>query len=121
MKLFSAFFVLVAIAAAQPQPPYKPTPDELQQIKSKADELDTLIRAAKVKRPDPSLLADVEVYEKAARWILEFPEEFFNQTYVTQTLSVLDEGASRARQLAAGEAPWVAEKGRTLRGYRSEV
>ena len=38
----------------------------------------------------PALLADVEVYQKAARWILEFPEEFFSQDYVAQTLTVLD-------------------------------
>jgi len=121
MKLFSAFFVLAAVSLAQQQPPYKPTPEELQKIQTKADELGTLIRAAKAKRPDPALLADVEVYEKAARWILEFPEEFFSQAYVEQTLNVLDQGTARARQLAEGASPWIAEKGRTLRGYRSEV
>src|SRR6185436_3217186 len=38
-----------------------------------------------------------------------------------QTLAVLDQGAERARQLAAGKSPWIVERGRTLRGYWSEV
>jgi len=117
--------ILILIAAAamaqQVRQPYKPTAEELSQIQKKIDELSVLIKTAKAGRPDDSLLADVEVYEKAARWILEFPEEFFSQDYVGHTLSVLDQGAERARQLATGKSPWTAEKGRTMRGYRSEV
>lgn len=122
MKLSLAFFLVATITAQQPaRQPYKPTPEELQQMQAKADELSGLIQAAKAKHPEAALLADVEVYEKAARWILEFPEEFFSQDYVKQTLTVLETGSERARQLAAGAAPWTAEKGRTMRGYRSAV
>jgi hypothetical protein len=128
MKRLPLFLVLASAWAQQnpPQPPtvrqpYKPTAEELQKIQSKADELAALISSLKSVRQDAALLADVEVYEKAARWILEFPEEFFTQDYVAQTLAVLDQGAERSRNLAAGRSPWTAEKGRTLRGYRSDV
>jgi hypothetical protein len=131
MRLLPVFLFIAALAAAQPtqpnpprppaRPPYNPTAEELTQIRTKADQLASLIETVKAKHPDPALLADVEIYEKAARWILKFPEEFFSQDYVAQTLSVLDQGAERARQLAEGKSSWTAEKGRTLRGYRSAV
>jgi len=122
VKPLSIVILFAAAAIAQqPRQPYKPTADELGQIQRKSDELEALLKTVRGKSPDPALLADVEVYQKAARWILEFPEEFFSQDYVPQTLTALDRGADRARQLARGESPWIAEKGRTLRGYWSGV
>src|SRR5262245_37173 len=101
MKLVPIFALFAVAATAQPpappkqaaRQPYTPTPEELRQIQTKADELGGLIGAAKAKHPDTALVADVAVYEKAARWILRFPEEFFSQDYVAQTLSVLDQGS----------------------------
>ncbi|HEY1342689.1 MAG TPA: hypothetical protein VGF59_34540 [Bryobacteraceae bacterium] len=123
MKFLTIFAILVSIALTQQQQrqPYKPTPEELEQIRAKTAELDALIAPLRLKYAGSARLADVEVFEKAARWIVEFPEEFFTQDYVAQTLAVLDQGAERARQLAGGKTPWLAEKGRTLRGYWSEV
>src|SRR3954471_1632458 len=102
-------------------PPHELTADERRQIEAKADELGAMIRNLRAKKSDETLLADVEIYESAARMILEHPEEFFSDAYVNQTLTVLDTGLERARQLAAGESPWTTRKGRVLLGYRSEI
>jgi hypothetical protein len=123
MRILAIVSALVCTAAAQQQQrqPYKPTAEEWQQIQAKTAELGRLIAPLRSKHAGSAALADVEVFEKAARWIVDFSEEFFTQDYVAQTLAVIDEGMERARRLAAGESPWLAEKGRTLRGYRSDV
>ena len=101
--------------------PYQPTADEKQQITAKTEQLGSMIRALKDHHAHEALLADVEIYHSAARWIMEFPDEFFNQSSVGSTLAVLDDGLQRARQMQNGKTPWVAAKGRVARGYRSLV
>src|SRR5262245_14751380 len=101
--------------------PYKPTAEEKQQITAKTDLLGSMIRALQDRRADDALLADVEIFHSAAKWIMEFPDEFFNQASVASTLGVLDEGMERARQMQDGRTPWVTAKGRIARGYRSAV
>src|SRR5262245_5820315 len=90
--------------------PYKPTAEEKQQITIKTDQLGSLIRTLRDRREDDALLADVEIFHSAAKWIMEFPDEFFNQASAASTLSVLDEGMERARQMQQGKRPWVAAK-----------
>src|SRR5215470_3195701 len=85
-------------------PPHQLTPGEKQQIEAKADELSGLIRGLRSAHSDETLLADVEIFESAARMILEHPEEFFSDAYVGQTLTVLDAGIERAGQLSRKEA-----------------
>jgi hypothetical protein len=102
-------------------PPHQLTADEKRRIEAKADELAGMIQSLESKKADDTLLADVEIYQSAARMILEHPEEFFSDPYVDQTLTVLDAGLERARQLAGGNSPWIEQRGRVLLGYRSEV
>ncbi|MGH9721674.1 MAG: hypothetical protein ACRD8O_15810 [Bryobacteraceae bacterium] len=117
-----ALLLTVPTFAQQPAPPYAPTAGEIRQITTKADELAASVRALRAARSDDTLLADVEIYEKAARWILKFPEEFYTKDHLAQTLTALDRGIERAQQLRAGKSPWVAETGRrTMRGYRSGI
>ena len=101
--------------------PYQPTAEEMQQITAKIDQLGSIIRALKGRNVDDALLADVEIYLSAAKWIMEFPDEFFNKASVDSTLDVLDDGIARARQMEEGKSPWVTAKGRVARGYRSVV
>ena len=54
--------------------PYKPSDEEKQRIQAKIDELGAKIRDLRARRVDDSLLADVEIFQEAARWILTFPE-----------------------------------------------
>src|ERR1700733_14480905 len=87
------------LAQAPPPVPVVPvTPEERHQIEQKTDELDAALNPLRGKA-DADLLADVEVYLKAARWILRY-NEFYSKAYVAQTLAVLDTGLQRAQELA---------------------
>src|SRR5205085_8442228 len=83
--------------------PYEPTAAEKQQIQAKIDQLGAAIRELRSRRADDALLADVEIYHEAARWKMAYPEEFFRQRAVTDTLAVLDKGLERAAQLKDGK------------------
>ena len=102
-------------------PPYQPTDAEKQQIQAKTDQLGGIIRELRSARVDDALLADVEIYYEAARWKMAYPEEFFRQRTVADTLAVLDKGLERAAQLKEGKSPWTTQKGRVVRGYRSAL
>jgi hypothetical protein len=102
-------------------PPYQPTDAEKQQIQSKIDELGASINELRSRRAEDALLADVEIYYEAARWKMAYPEEFFRQRSVADTLSVLDKGLERAAQLKEGTSPWTTQKGRVVRGFRSAL
>jgi hypothetical protein len=91
-------------------PPYRPTDAEKQQIQAKIDQLDRMIRELRSTRVDDGLLADVEIYAEAARWKMAYPEEFFRQVSVADTLSVLDKGIKRAVQLREGNRRGQAKK-----------
>ena len=101
--------------------PYQPTAEEKSQIQAKMAQLGKMVEQLKYNRAEPALLPDIEIYLSAAQWIVEFPDEFFNQGSVAATLAVLDEGIERARQMQEGRRPWVTAKGRVERGYRSRV
>ena len=79
------------------------------------------IQALRVRVNDDALLADVEVYHKAAVWLLRYPEEFYTKAYLTNALAALDSGLNRARQLRANSPAWSTAKGRLIRAYRSRV
>jgi hypothetical protein len=105
--------------APPPVPAVNIAPEERSQIEAKAAELDAALRPLRGKA-DADLLADVEVYLKAARWILRY-NEFYSKAYVAQTLTVLDTGLARARELSAGKPSWPTRTGSFVRGYRSRV
>src|SRR5262245_23114361 len=102
-------------------PPIQPKEDELRRLKAKVDELDSLLAPLKNSQKKTDLIADVEVYVKAGRFLLEFPETFFVQEGIDQAFTVLDQGIERARQLQQGQAPWVEKKGRKVYGYYSAL
>ena len=66
-------------------------------------------------------MPDIEIYYEAARWKMSYPEEFFRQRSVADTLAVLDRGLERASQLKDGKSPWTTQKGRVVRGFRSAL
>ncbi len=66
-------------------------------------------------------LAEVEVYHKAAAWLLDH-EDFDQKNVVEMTRQVLDRGLLRATQQARGEAPWLYQTGQSVsRAYRSRI
>src|SRR5204863_6000370 len=117
---------LSAILAAQPAltfPPPKVTPPDketLEAIQARGRKLaDALERLQRLGVRDPAL-ADIEVYLKAARWIVKHGE--FYRDSAKWVLPVLDQGLLRASQQARGETPWYASAGQTtVRGYRSRI
>jgi hypothetical protein len=115
--------ILVATAlfaqAPDPVPSVRITAEERQEIAKKTAELDAVLRPMRGKAGD-DLLVDIEVYLKAAQWILRY-DEFYSKAYVAQTMAVLESGMQRAQQLASGHTVWPARKGSVVRAYRSRV
>ncbi|MCA1686444.1 MAG: esterase family protein, partial [Planctomycetia bacterium] len=114
---------LAPTAGAQPTFPkpsrYEPTADERAQIGDRAAALVRAIAAV----PEGTVrdaLADVVVYNKAAAYALRF-NDFYDPKDVATTLTVLDRGLERARQLADGRRPWADARGYVARGYVSRV
>jgi hypothetical protein len=101
-------------------PPIQPKPEELAQIKSKAEQIESLVASLKSKHGDADLIGDVEVYAKAGRFLLEFPELFGTQAAVDHSMTVLDQGIARARQLQNGDSPWTTGK-KQIHAYYSAV
>lgn len=113
--------LFLALAVAQAAPTAPPSPDERRQIESKMTELGSRVAALAARNTDPGLVADVDVYRKAAEYILRFPEEFATRAFTANTLAVLDTGLTRARELEAGRPSWPTRKGHVVRAYVSRV
>lgn len=112
--------MLWAQAPAPPPPSYQLTDGERQQLRARSEAL--AVELTKVRdTPDRDLLPDIEIYHKAAQWILRHEEEFFTKAYVMQAMRGLDRGIDRARELAAGKPSWPQRKGQFARAYRSRV
>src|SRR5437660_1064559 len=118
---FALIFVAATLLAQAPPPvaAVRITPEERHQLEQKTSELETALRPLHGKVAD-DLLADAEVYLKAAQWILRY-DEFFSKAYVAQTNYVLDTGLQRAKELAAGNPTWPTRTGSFSRAYRSRV
>lgn len=135
MRLLLAFAALASAFAQQPPQPAVPgrggrgpaapppqlTAEQKGQYQSKIDELDRAVAGFRAKKVNPDLIADVEIYAKAGKWLLEFPQGFATAPNVQAFLSVLDQGLERARLLKDGQSPWVSEKGRKVLGYYSAL
>lgn len=89
-------------------------------IAEKLQQLQTQIEAIKAKDPDPFLLADVQVFAKAAEWALRH-HEFYTPQYADHAIKGLDTGLARAALLLKGEFPWDQQAGSIIRGYLSNV
>ena len=96
MSVFKKTVVLcvltAAVAMAQGQEKvFPPSADQKADIHKKLAELSARI-AALGDKTDPALLADVRIYQKGVDYILRFPEEFFGESYVADTITALDTG-----------------------------
>lgn len=66
------------------------------------------------------LLPDVRIYHNAVRYAVQYGE-FFSPGDISRARALLERGRERARQLAAGEAPWLTRPGPSARGYVSAI
>src|SRR4029453_18417259 len=98
-----------------------PSADQKLAIEKKLTELASRVDALRAKKADRALVADGDIYRKAAAYILRFPEEFAKPDYVAHTMSVLDTGLARAKELEAGAPSWPKRKGHVIRAYVSRV
>ena len=116
-------FTLIALLAvtAHGADPYSPTAEEQRQIQDKMAALSSRVKALAAKHTDADLLADVDVYRKAAEWILRYPDEFYTKAYAANTVAALNKGLARAKELDAGPPSWPKQKGRLVRAYISPV
>src|SRR5712671_2787267 len=100
---------------------YYPDAEQKRQMQNKMSALSARVSALAAKHVDAALLADVDVYRKAAEWILRYPEEFYSKPYAANALAALDKGLARAAELEAGSPSWPKQKGRLVRAYSSRL
>jgi pimeloyl-ACP methyl ester carboxylesterase len=97
-----------------------PKPEEVAKIREKTEQIEKLVGDLKAKHADPVLLNDVDVYSKAGRFLMEYPELFGTQAAIDHSFEVLDQGIERAHQLMDGKPGW--EQGnKRIEAYRSEI
>jgi pimeloyl-ACP methyl ester carboxylesterase len=103
-------------------PPAKPPKDEVQKkIADSMNKLNKAIRSLDRQKIRDPWLAEVEIYYKAASWLVKH-KEFYQPQAAEWTLEALDRGMVRAKQLAQGDMPWVESTGHAVvRAYRSRV
>jgi predicted peptidase len=115
---------LTLLPAQQFAPPKPNVPDEatLKAIAAKTEKLEKAIADLKKNEANKDAdIAEVEIYHKAAVWIVRH-NEFYSKDSGAWTLEVLDDGLKRAEQLAAGKKPWQSLPGKDVaRAYRSRV
>lgn len=115
--------VVTLVWSQQFAPPAAKPPDD-DTLKKLAAKMERLDRAGAILRkqnvPD-MLVAEVEIYHKAAAWIIRHGE-WYSPDAVKWTDEVLDRGLLRASQLSQGESPWLHQVGQdVVRAYRSRV
>ncbi|HCN77047.1 MAG TPA: hypothetical protein DIT13_07625 [Verrucomicrobiales bacterium] len=79
--------------------------------------------AAKAQEKNPRLallLPDIEIHHKAVDWALRY-NEIHKPAELKSAREILAEGMERAAHLKEGRAPWTAQKGLVVRGYRSRL
>lgn len=114
-----------AVLASGQEAVFQPSAEQLaeseQQLQQFRSELQGLPERAELQTVQGrQLLADVQVYEKAASWMLRFGE-FPKAAWVGQLQRVLSEGRRRAGRLSEGAPDWNLRAGTTIRGYVSSV
>jgi len=144
MRRISLLLLLAAAASVFADGPADNVPDKVRPIPPKADplpddvkkeltaglkELQTAIadieKAPKDRKVMKELLPDVQIYEKALRYALEYDELYVNEKTkrndVPMAKDILKKGLERAKELADGKPSWTTAKGTVVRGYKSKI
>src|SRR5688572_12847367 len=119
--LLCVFAAAVVVAQGQEAKVFPPTAEQKAEIHKKLAELSARIASLGSKNTDPALLADVQIYKKAADYILRFPEEFFGPNYAAETIAALDTGIARAIELENGTSSWTKKTGNVVRAFASRI
>ncbi|MEO5740977.1 MAG: prolyl oligopeptidase family serine peptidase [Vicinamibacterales bacterium] len=111
----------VVVGQGQGANVFPPSTEQKAEIHKKLAELSARLAALGSNKADPQLLADVQIYKKAAEYILRFPDEFFGPNYAAETITALDTGIGRAIELENGTASWTKKTGNVVRGFVSRI
>src|SRR5262245_46784191 len=84
----------------------KPDKAILEAILARTSALDRGLAILSLQGVRDPILADVEVYLKAAQWIQRH-DEYFAELSGRWTIEVLERGLLRAAQAARGDSPWL--------------
>ena len=117
---FSVGLTLVMAAQFPPTEVRDPTEAEGVVIRQKLTELKGQIAALRPGREGQPVLADIELYAKAADWCLRH-HEFFEPKYGEWTIAALDAGLKRAEAVRTGKDAWVPKSGTSVVGYYSKI
>ncbi len=66
-----------------------------------------------------ALLPDIQIFEKAVRWAVQYDEIFNPTNEVRDARTLLKQGMERVVQLREGQPAWVSATGLVVRGYVS--
>jgi predicted esterase len=77
-------------------------------------------RLAALNSPSSDLLADAEVFHKAAEWALRYDTPLLPKDIILLT-TALERGTERAELLEENQTPWTTKKGKVLRGFVSSI
>ncbi|HTI52313.1 MAG TPA: hypothetical protein VL475_15225, partial [Planctomycetaceae bacterium] len=117
-SLIVAFVIGLLTAApgfAQPA-----SEEETQAVRAGLDQLQRAVNSLRSKPEAERRLPDVEVYAKAAEWIVRHAE-FYRPEYAAWTRETLDSGLARASALAGAAIDWESSPGCRILAYRSAV
>ncbi len=114
---------VITLSAAQyaPPPSVKPSEEVLKKIEERMDKLDAALRLFRREKIQDPILADIEVYLKAATWITQH-NEFYDKNAGAWTVEALERGLLRAGLVSQGQWPWFQRTGSAVvHGYRSAI
>src|SRR5215469_11477866 len=94
----------IALAQRDASPPPQLSQEQKAQYQSKVDQIDAIVKELRGKKVNDDLIADVDVFSKAGKWLLEFPQGFANSEQIPAYLALLDEGIERGSQLREGRS-----------------
>ena len=123
MVLISLACFPALLGAQDFQPPVgKPLEEKAEKLLAeKTATLGQRVRELRQQGVTDPVLADIEIYYKAAVWIMRH-KEFFQKEAADWTSAVLDRGLLRGSQAAQGQSPWLRQTGTSVvRAYRSRV
>ncbi|HTU19790.1 MAG TPA: hypothetical protein VMG10_17135 [Gemmataceae bacterium] len=123
MSLSLGSLALLTTSTAQyaPPPPVKPSEEILKKIEERKNKLETALQMFRREKIHDPILADIEVYYKAAKWITEH-KEFYKKEYGEWTVEALERGLIRVGLRLDAETPWYHSTGSpVIHGYRSHI
>ena len=84
-------------------------------------EIDKLREELKAKTNLLALLPDIQIFEKAVRWAVQYDEILNSTNEIPAARAHLNRGMERVQQLRAGKPLWVSATGLVVRGYVSRL